>query len=89
MRSRYSAFNLGDLEYLKVSWHPDFVPENLTVDRKIKWIKLEIIDFIDGDGSAVVEFEASFLLNGKVEAMHERSRFARSQGRWLYTDGDR
>lgn len=88
MRSRYSAFSLGKLDYLQASWHPDFVPDDLTIDPAVKWIKLRVVDFVDAENTAVVEFEASFLVYGRVEGMHERSRFVCQQGRWLYTDGD-
>lgn len=88
MRSRYSAFSLGQVDYLKASWHPDFLPVHLQVDGSLKWTHLQIIDCANGENTAEVEFEASFLVDGKIEAMHERSRFVFQQGRWLYTDGE-
>lgn len=32
MRSRYSAFTLGDVQYLRDTWHPDTRPATLTLD---------------------------------------------------------
>lgn len=88
MRSRYTAFVREDLEYLEASWHPDFRPANIEIDKSLHWLGLEIISSDQRDERARVEFEARFLLDGRVDALHESSRFVRQQGRWLYTDGD-
>ena len=87
MRSRYTAFVLGDDAYLLDSWHPEFRPAHLERDDAIRWIGLEIVDSEQQGDCASVEFEASFVAAGKVSAMRERSDFRRVQGRWLYTSG--
>jgi len=89
MRSRYSAFALGDIGYLKASWHADFRPPELSLDANVRWLGLEVMQFTEQDRCATVEFEARYLVNGQVDAVHEKSRFVLEQGRWLYTDGDR
>lgn len=89
MRSRYSAYVLGQLDYLESSWHPRFRPPGLTRESRLRWLGLDIIDFIPAGESATVEFEARFLAGGVVDALHESSRFVREGGRWLYTDGER
>ncbi len=88
MRSRYCAYVLEDPEYLKASWHPDFRPVELALERGIRWLGLEIRACDQQSGRATVEFEARLLLQGKVDAIHENSSFVRQQGRWLYTDGE-
>ncbi len=88
MRSRYSAFSLGNVDYLKSSWHPDFVPNNLSIDPAVKWLGLSILNANQNGDSAEVEFEAKFLTAGLVDGLHECSRFIRQQGKWFYTDGD-
>jgi len=88
MRSRYSAFTLGDLAYLEASWHPDYLPADLAIDDSIRWLGLEILSGSQQTERALVEFEARFLRQGRVDAIHESSRFVCEQGRWLYTDGD-
>jgi len=35
-----------------------------------------------------VEFVARYKLNGRAFRLHEVSRFARVDGRWLYVDGE-
>ncbi len=89
MRSRYSAYTRGDLEYLEQSWHPDFRPPDLQLDPGICWLGLAVFSHEQRDDRATVEFEARLLAGGRVDAIHEKSRFLRLQGRWLYTDGDR
>lgn len=87
MRSRYTAFALGETAYLLETWHPDFRPYQLEPDDQLRWIGLEIIDFDQQAGRASVEFEARWLAAGRVEALRECSDFLLCEGRWLYTDG--
>ena len=87
MRSRYSAYALGELAYLKTTWHADFCPPDLALEPAIRWIGLEILAFEDGENAARVEFEARFLTHDRVDAVHECSSFVREQGKWLYTEG--
>ena len=88
MRSRYSAFVRGDLDYIESTWHPDHRSRDLAPDPRIQWLGLEIIDAREGEREATVEFEARLLLDGRVEALHEKSRFVRTRGRWLYISGE-
>lgn len=88
MRSRYCAYRTGDQEYLESSWHADFRPERLEIDKRLKWLGLTIISTDQHRQRAMVEFEARYLLEGRVDAVHESSRFVLQGGRWLYTDGD-
>jgi len=88
MRSRYTAFVLGEAGYLCETWHAGFRPENVDVDPRILWLGLEILASGEQGDSAQVEFEARFLLDGRVDAIHERSDFVLAGGRWLYTRGE-
>ncbi|MFC4505476.1 MULTISPECIES: YchJ family protein [Streptomyces] len=87
MRSRYCAFVKGDVGYLLRTWHPRTRPGRLDLDPGMRWTGLEILG--TGDGSAfhttgTVEFRASF----RGGSLHERSRFERVDGAWVYVDGD-
>ncbi len=85
MRSRYTAFAVGDADYLWRTWHPRTRPERVTIDPAVEWTGLQIID-ADGDE---VEFEASFDAAGqRTGTLHERSRFAVRARRWFYVDGE-
>ena len=43
MRSRYTAFAVGDTEYLLRSWHPRTRPKTLDLDPNQRWLFLEIV----------------------------------------------
>jgi SEC-C motif-containing protein len=93
MRSRYSAFVLGDVPYLLSTWHSNQRPAELTLETGGKWLGLEIKQhLVTGTDTAEVEFVARFRVGGKAVRQHERSRFVREKshdgGRWLYVDGD-
>ena len=90
MRSRYSAFALGDPGYLLATWHPHTRPRALDLDRDVRWTGLDVLattggSLLDRDGT--VEFRAHHVVAGRVGAQHENSRFLRDGGRWRYLDG--
>ncbi|MFF1299769.1 MULTISPECIES: YchJ family protein [unclassified Streptomyces] len=87
MRSRYCAFVQQDAAYLLRTWHPRTRPASLDLDAGLRWTGLEILG--TGDGSAfhsvgTVTFRASF----RGGSLHERSRFERVDGVWVYADGE-
>jgi SEC-C motif-containing protein len=97
MRSRYSAFAVGDAGYLLSTWHPSTRPRGLQLDPGIEWRRLDVLDTVAGgetDASGEVAFRAYWRTlpapgvprDGGV--LHERSRFVRERGRWHYRDGD-
>ena len=90
MRSRYAAYAVGDLGYLVRTWHPRTRPETLSLDPSAAWTGLTVLDVVgggDGDETGEVEFEAVFEHGGTPGRQHERSRFQRRRGRWVYVDG--
>lgn len=95
MRSRYTAFFVGDSGHLIASWHPRTRPHDLTIDPVLRWTGLRVDAVEDGgveDTQGTVEFTA-FWEDGSDDdatagALHERSRFVRQSGRWWYVDGD-
>ena len=91
MRSRFSAFAVGDVDYLLTSWHPDTRPADLTLDGTITWRRLQIVDTDAGDeadATGVVEFRAQYVHGDGRHILHERSRFERVKGEWRYVDGE-
>lgn len=91
MRSRYTAFCLGHLGYLRDTWHPDTRPARLDADPERRWLGLKIVDTSGGEAGDVegeVEFVARFKVGGRGHRLHERSRFRFQDGRWYYVDGD-
>ena len=90
MRSRYSAFALADAGYLLTTWHPRTRPTTLDLDARVRWTGLDVLATAGGsplEAEGTVEFRAHYIVGGDVGAQHERSRFVREHGRWLYLDG--
>jgi SEC-C motif-containing protein len=86
MRSRYSAYVVGELHYLLATWHASTAPGDLELGP-IKWLGLEVKHAAQAGDAGVVEFVARCKVNGRAERMHEISRFVREAGRWFYIDG--
>ncbi|WP_246221704.1 YchJ family protein [Marichromatium bheemlicum] len=91
MRSRYTAFVLGAEDYLRATWHPAHCPADLAPgDPPPRWLGLRILATTAGgpdDDQGMVEFVARYKVGGRAHRLHERSRFARLEGRWVYVDG--
>ncbi|MFU8837588.1 MAG: YchJ family protein [Thiohalomonadaceae bacterium] len=91
MRSRYSAYVLGLLDYLRHSWHPDTCPGELMLEPGLRWLGLKIHHTEAGgpaDNEGRVTFVARHKLHGRAGRLQENSRFVRHQGRWVYLDGE-
>jgi SEC-C motif-containing protein len=90
MRSRYSAFVAGLMDYLRDTWHPDTRPATLEpLPATLRWLGLEVRRHAQQDADhATVEFVARSKQGGKAERLHETSRFVREGGRWFYVDGE-
>lgn len=100
MRSRYSAFVVGDADYLLSTWSPATRPASLELDPEIRWLRLDIDSVSRGgpfDAEGVVEFTAFYRRRAdsrqqsaprsETGIQHERSRFTKLEGRWFYLDG--
>lgn len=95
MRSRYTAFFFRLVDYLVATTHPDKREKKLAhnLDQTIwdpRWRKLEIVQKSKGgkdDKTGKVEFIATFSLDGETHQLHEKSRFRRFKGKWMYVDG--
>ena len=83
MRSRYSAYALGHLDYVLITWHPRTRPASIS-ERGLTWTGLAVT----ADGEDWVEFSAHYrTADGTVGTMTEHSLFERRAGRWFYTEG--
>jgi SEC-C motif-containing protein len=92
MRSRYTAYALGQVDYLVSTHDPSKGPDREAIARwarEAEFTSLVIVSTRAGgpsDDSGVVEFIAQFRENGRDRQHHERSRFVRIDGRWYYVD---
>lgn len=94
MRSRYTAYVLGEADYLRATWASETCPADLDVDPAApgapRWLGLSVRRHARLDDThAEVEFVARYKNGGRAFRLHESSRFARGDdGRWRYVDGD-
>lgn len=90
MRSRYSAFAVGDAGYLLATWSPSSRPDSLDLDDDVRWQRLDILRTEAGgpfDETGVVEFVAHYRTADGRGRLHETSRFEKADKRWYYLDG--
>lgn len=90
MRSRFSAFAVRDEAYLLRSWHSTTRPPRIDFDPELRWVRLEIIAGTGGSAfhnEGTVEFRAHCVERGRASELHEKSRFVREGGTWVYLDG--
>jgi SEC-C motif-containing protein len=83
MRSRYSAFVVGDTAYLLRTWHSTTRPPQLELSPTIRWSGLEILATTDGTPfhtEGTVSFRASY----RGGSQQENSYFTRENGEWHY-----
>jgi len=92
MRSRYSAFNVGDVDYLINTLLPEKRQEDdklqiqNTVDNT-EWLGLKIITGPKRQEDEV-EFVAFFQEEENIIGqLHECSNFAQQDNKWFYIDG--
>lgn len=95
MRSRFTANAVADAEHLHRTWDPATRPSlqalQDSVGPQMRWLHLSISEVIGGgpfDDAGAVEFTAVARSAQGREVLHERSRFRRDGGVWLYVDGE-
>jgi len=89
MRSRYTAYSMGEADYLIKTWHPSKQnqlnrDELLQSAKETQWLRLEILKSNQNGVFGMVEFKAFFNSN----CLHELSRFEKIADQWFYVDGD-
>lgn len=87
MRSRFSAFAVGDTAYLLATWHSGTRPESLAPEPGQRWTRLDVLATTGGSpfhDTGTVEFRAHYRREGRPGSMHELSAFTREDGQWRY-----
>jgi SEC-C motif-containing protein len=87
MRSRYSAFAVGDVAYLGDTWHPSTRPDRPEPDADRRWTRLDVRATSGGgvfDTRGTVLFEAHYEAGGRSGVQREESEFVREDRRWYY-----
>ena len=96
MRSRYSAYALGHLDYIEATCAGPAAVGLTLADLEVsqlgtRWLGLEIVGTKKGrdkDTEGTVSFIARYRHNGVEAALSETSQFRRIEGRWFYWDRD-
>ena len=93
MKSRYSAYAVGNASYIVNTTHKnnsDFTNDVKSWKESIfhfttstEFLGLKILDFLDGEEEAFVTFKASLSSGDMVE----KSRFLKVESMWLYESG--
>ena len=96
MRARYTAYVVGDVDFLRDS-ATQAVQEEFDEDASRAWSAaadwhvLEIISTEkggEGDEDGVVEFRALYTANGEFCNHHEVAQFVKVDGEWKFADGE-
>jgi len=95
MRSRYTAFATGSMDYI-FNTHHESTRAELDMDSvkswalNSEWLGLEIRETQNGrekDTEGQVEFKCKFLFNDKEQTHHELSTFKKDGDKWFFVDG--
>ena len=91
MRSRFTAYCQKQADYLLATWHRSTRPQGLAWDDgSPQWERLDVLNCEEGgltDSTGWVEFRAFYFDREGQGVLHERSRFERVDGEWLYVTG--
>jgi SEC-C motif domain protein len=95
MRSRYTAYATGNVDYILSSHDPATAGEvdrnnTETWSKSAEWLGLEITKTEGGQASdqdGTVEFVANYKIRGVAIAHRERAIFKKHGPRWVFVDG--
>jgi SEC-C motif domain protein len=99
MRSRYSAYALGNSAYILETTHPNhqdqkipFAKRKRSIEefsRETEFRNLEILGSEESPPYFYVTFRATLFQKGKDASFTEKSRFAKLGPRWFYLSGEK
>jgi SEC-C motif domain protein len=97
MRSRYSAYALHLADYIIETTHPDnkdfssdlaeWKKKILAFSTQTQFVQLEVLKAEEHPEISFVTFKAHLIQDGRPVILHEKSRFKKINGRWLYESG--
>lgn len=98
MRSRYSAYALGNVNYIIDTTHPKnvhYLNDKTTWKKSIfqfsnttSFNRLEVHEFSEEGNFATVSFTASISQEGQDVSFTEKSLFEKVEFKWLYLSGE-
>jgi SEC-C motif-containing protein len=92
MRSRYSAFVLGQLDHIDRSNAPEIRADFNRAEAErtvaeVEWVGLGVLASSDAGDTGTVEFYIRFRREGVELGQHELASFRREDGAWYYIGG--
>jgi SEC-C motif-containing protein len=99
MRSRFTAYAIGEPNYIMDTTHPDgdgYQHDRAAWRKQLRaymkgtqFLALHVTgrELSDDDETGFVTFHALLAQGGQNASFIERSRFVKQGGRWLYIDG--
>ena len=100
MPARYTAYAIGNVEFVMRTTHPDgpqwhedgdgWKHELVAYCRSTEFAGLRVleVDVDDDAGRATVTFHADLRRDGADVGFREKSLFLKRDGRWLYHSGE-
>lgn len=92
MRSRYTAYSVGDMLHVFRTWHsstrPSLASLRQSVSTDTEWLALKVIDVEERIDTAIVEFIATYQTDKGINQLKERSHFVLEKGKWFYVEGE-
>lgn len=95
MRSRYTAFATGNVDYIFKTHDPDTVAQidkgaTARWAKESKWLALEVLKTEgggEGESAGFVDFVARYSTGPLTTEHRERAVFKKRDGRWMFVDG--
>jgi SEC-C motif-containing protein len=96
MRSRYTAYVEHAIDYIVETCTQDEkdkidIKQTRAWSEKSKWLGLKVLSSEKGgpdDTEGNVEFKALYEMDGLRDTHHEKAKFSKKDGRWLYEEGN-
>ncbi len=92
MRSRYSAFVLGNLDHIERTHAPEIGDDFNRAEAErtisdVEWLGLEVLSVDETEDTGTVGFSIRFRRDGQTYGQYELSTIQRYDGVWLYVSG--
>ena len=94
MRSRYTAYTMANIDYIKKTMRGNALIDFQETDAKrwakrVHWIKLHVFQsIIENQNTGFVTFEARFVDGSYLKSIHEHSKFIYKDDHWYYVSGE-
>ena len=85
MKSRYSAFAVGDINYIiKTSTFQKDFDDLKSFSDNCQFHNLKILEFVENKNEAYVTFEANITCENEDHSFIEKSKFNYIDAKWFY-----